>query len=121
MGAQYGAATALLHADRDPSIAGIVVDSAFASLEQLVEEVVERGRQEGLTLPGFLVKIVLKFIRSSVKKRAHFDLRRLAPIDHAPCPLSQRCSSLQSTIHSWRHTIVTRSSRHTAATRTLSR
>ncbi|KAL4093130.1 hypothetical protein PRIC1_012117 [Phytophthora ramorum] len=83
-GRSMGAATALLHADRDPSIAGIVVDSAFASLEQLVEEVVERGRQEGLTLPGFLVKIVLKFIRSSVKKRAHFDLRRLAPIDHAP-------------------------------------
>ncbi|ETI32165.1 hypothetical protein F443_20953 [Phytophthora nicotianae P1569] len=83
-GRSMGAATALLHADRDPSIAGIVVDSAFASLEQLVEEVVERGRQEGLTLPGFLVKIVLKFIRSSVKKRAHFNLRRLAPIDHAP-------------------------------------
>ncbi|CAH0513279.1 unnamed protein product [Peronospora belbahrii] len=83
-GRSMGAATALLHADRDPSIAGIVVDSAFASLEQLVEEVVDRGRQEGMTLPGFLVKIVLKFIRSSVKKRAHFDLRRLAPIDHAP-------------------------------------
>ncbi|KAL7690957.1 putative Zinc finger, RanBP2-type, serine aminopeptidase, S33, alpha/Beta hydrolase [Plasmopara halstedii] len=83
-GRSMGAATALLHADRDPSIAGIVVDSAFASLEQLVEEVVERGRKEGLTLPGFLVKIVLKFIRSSVKKRAHFNLRRLAPIDHAP-------------------------------------
>ncbi|CAI5727806.1 unnamed protein product [Hyaloperonospora brassicae] len=83
-GRSMGAATALLHADRDPSMAGIVVDSAFASLEQLVEEVVERGRQEGLTLPGFLVKIVLKFIRLSVKKRAHFDLQHLAPIDHAP-------------------------------------
>ncbi|KAI9919949.1 hypothetical protein PsorP6_015976 [Peronosclerospora sorghi] len=83
-GRSMGAATALLHADRDPTIAGIVVDSAFVSLEQLVEEVVERGRQEGMTLPAFLVKIVLKFIRSSVKKRAHFDLRHLAPIDHAP-------------------------------------
>uniref|UniRef100_A0AAV1TBR5 RanBP2-type domain-containing protein n=1 Tax=Peronospora matthiolae TaxID=2874970 RepID=A0AAV1TBR5_9STRA len=83
-GRSMGAATALLHADRDPSIAGIVVDSAFASLEQLVEEVVDRGRQEGMTLPGFLVKIVLKFIRLSVKKRAHFDLQQLAPIDHAP-------------------------------------
>ncbi|RMX63101.1 hypothetical protein KXD40_008916 [Peronospora effusa] len=82
-GRSMGAATALLHADRDPSIAGIVVDSAFASLGQLVEEVVDRGRQEGLTLPGFLVKIVLKFIRSSVKKRAHFDLQRISPIDHA--------------------------------------
>ncbi|RLN94342.1 hypothetical protein BBJ28_00007774 [Nothophytophthora sp. Chile5] len=82
-GRSMGAATALLHADRDPSIAGLVADSAFVSLEQLVQEVVERGRQEGLTLPRFLVKIVLKFIRSSVQKRAHFDLRQLAPIAHA--------------------------------------
>lgn len=82
-GRSMGAATALLHADRDPSIAGIIVDSAFTNLEQLVTEIVERGRQEGLTIPGFVVKIVMKFIRSSVQKRANFDLRSLAPIDHA--------------------------------------
>ncbi|TYZ66051.1 hypothetical protein PybrP1_011350 [[Pythium] brassicae (nom. inval.)] len=82
-GRSMGAATALLHADRDPSIAGIVVDSAFTSLEQLVQEIVERGRREGYTIPGFAVKIVMKFIRASVQKRAGFDLRRLSPLAHA--------------------------------------
>lgn len=37
-GRSMGAATALLHADRDPSIAGLVLDSAFADLKQLVFE-----------------------------------------------------------------------------------
>ncbi|TMW55203.1 hypothetical protein Poli38472_013094 [Pythium oligandrum] len=82
-GRSMGAATALLHADRDPSIAGIVVDSAFTNLEQLVLEIVERGRREGLTIPGFLVKIVMKFIRSSVQKRVNFDIKKLSPIEHA--------------------------------------
>lgn len=40
-----GAATALLHGDRDPSIAALVLDSAFADLTQLAEEMVDRGRQ----------------------------------------------------------------------------
>lgn len=82
-GRSMGAATALLHADRDPTIAGIVVDSAFTNLEQLVQEIVERGRREGYTIPGFAVKIVMKFIRSSVQKRANFDVKRLSPIEHA--------------------------------------
>ncbi|KAH9099142.1 hypothetical protein LEN26_016286 [Aphanomyces euteiches] len=81
-GRSMGAVTALLHADRDPSIAGIVVDSAFANLDQLVHEVVEHGRREGYTIPTFAVKIVMRFIRSSVWKRAHFDLKELSPIDH---------------------------------------
>lgn len=82
-GRSMGAATALMHADRDPSIAGIVVDSGFTNLEQLVQEIVEHGRREGYTIPGFLVKIVLKFIRSSVQKRANFDIKDLSPIEHA--------------------------------------
>jgi pimeloyl-ACP methyl ester carboxylesterase len=32
-GRSMGAATALLHANRDPSIAGLVLDSAFADLQ----------------------------------------------------------------------------------------
>ncbi|CAM9775172.1 unnamed protein product, partial [Sphacelaria rigidula] len=43
-GRSMGAATALLHADRDMSIAALVLDSAFADLTQLAEEMVERGR-----------------------------------------------------------------------------
>lgn len=44
-GRSMGAATALLHGDRDMSIAALVLDSAFADLTQLAEEMVERGRE----------------------------------------------------------------------------
>ena len=37
-GRSMGAATALLHADRDASIAAVVLDSAFAALTLLVRE-----------------------------------------------------------------------------------
>lgn len=37
-GRSMGAATALLYADRDPSIAGMVLDSPFAKLSDLVDE-----------------------------------------------------------------------------------
>lgn len=82
-GRSMGAATALLHGDRDPSIAGLVLDSAFADLDQLALEMVERGRQEGLNVPGFVVKAALAMIRSSVQKRAGFSTKELAPIRHA--------------------------------------
>lgn len=78
-----GAATALLHGERDPSIAGMVLDSAFSSLESLAEEMVERGRQHGLFAPGFVVAIAIRFIRSTVLKKAEFDIKDLSPIDRA--------------------------------------
>lgn len=82
-GRSMGAATALLHADRDPSIAGLVLDSAFCDLEELAQEIVEQGRQEGYTIPNFVVKMALKMIRSSIQKQAGFDIRQLRPLDHA--------------------------------------
>jgi hypothetical protein len=39
-----GAATALLHTHRDPSIAAMVLDSPFADLKQLCMELVEMGK-----------------------------------------------------------------------------
>ncbi|RHY18232.1 hypothetical protein DYB36_010118, partial [Aphanomyces astaci] len=100
-GRSMGAVTALLHADRDPSIAGLVVDSAFANLDQLVHEVVEHGRQEGYTIPTLAVKIVMRWIRSSVLKRAHFDLKELS--DHnSPRPqylLDSAGIFLQTVLH----------------------
>lgn len=78
-----GAATALLHGERDPSIAGMVLDSAFSDLITLAEEMVEKGRAQGLFAPSMLVKLAIKFVRSSVTKAAHFDIRTLSPIEHA--------------------------------------
>jgi hypothetical protein len=65
-----GAATALLHGERDPSIAGMVLDSAFADLTMLAEEMVEKGRKHGLFAPGFVVGIAIRMIRRSVLKTA---------------------------------------------------
>ena len=38
-GRSMGAATALMYAHTDPSIAGMVLDSAFADLKQLITEI----------------------------------------------------------------------------------
>lgn len=82
-GRSMGAATALLHGDRDPSIAGMVLDSAFADLVMLAEELVEKGRSQGLFAPNFVVKMAISFIRSSVQKAANFDIKQLSPIANA--------------------------------------
>jgi pimeloyl-ACP methyl ester carboxylesterase len=82
-GRSMGASTALLHGDRDPSIAGMVLDSAFADLVMLAEELVEKGRQQGLFAPNFMVKMAISFIRSSVQKTANFDIKHLSPIANA--------------------------------------
>lgn len=47
-GRSMGAATALLHASRDPSVAGMVLDSAFADLRVLALELVDAGRAAGV-------------------------------------------------------------------------
>jgi len=82
-GRSMGAATALLHGERDPSIAGMILDSSFCDLQTLAEEMVERGRQHGLFAPGFVVSIAIRWIRGDVQKRAEFDIYDLSPIKHA--------------------------------------
>jgi len=46
-----GAATALLHAPRDPLIDAIIADSPFADLHQLIEEIVEVSTARGAQVP----------------------------------------------------------------------
>jgi len=48
-----GATTALLYGDRDPSIAAMVLDSPFADLMQLANELAQNAREQGLRVPGF--------------------------------------------------------------------
>lgn len=79
-GRSMGAASALLHGERDPSIAAMVLDSAYSDLTALAEEMVEKGRQQGMFAPGILVRLVLSFIKSSIQKSANFDIRDVSPI-----------------------------------------
>ncbi|KAF4669368.1 hypothetical protein FOL47_002590 [Perkinsus chesapeaki] len=79
-GRSMGAVTALLHGDRDPSIAGMVLDSPFQDLRIVAEElVVEFG---GFRVPKFVVNIAMSMIRNSIKSRADFDINDLVPIKH---------------------------------------
>ena len=83
-GHSMGAVAALMHANRDPSVAGMVLDSPFCDLVQLAEELVQKTRDQGVTVPGFAVSVALHFVRSSVQKRAGFDIHAIKPIAHAP-------------------------------------
>lgn len=42
-GRSMGAVTGLMHADRDPSIAGLVLDSPFTNLRTLAEEIAKEN------------------------------------------------------------------------------
>jgi hypothetical protein len=75
-----GAATALLHGDRDPSIAGMVLDSPFTSLRGLAEELVDVF--VGVSLPKWVVGLAMNMIRSTIKGKARFDINDLSPISH---------------------------------------
>ena len=81
-GRSMGAATALMHGDRDPSIACMILDSLFSDLTQLAEEMVEKGREQGINVPGFVVSVALRMIRGSVKKQAGIDIKYISPISH---------------------------------------
>jgi len=79
-GRSMGAVTALLHGHRDLSIAAVVLDSPFSSLEVLIREIVDRVELK--IKPGILVNAGLKLIRSSVLKRNGLDIFKLKPIEN---------------------------------------
>ena len=78
-GRSMGAITALMHADRDPSIAGIIIDSAFVSLRKVAEDLCKTHLKN---LPGFLVSAALAIVKSTIKSKAKFDINMLCPIEH---------------------------------------
>jgi pimeloyl-ACP methyl ester carboxylesterase len=77
-GRSMGAVTALMHGDRDPSIAGMVLDSPFADLRTLVTELGTTHTK----IPKFLISTAMGFVRGSIRSRAEFDCYSLAPINH---------------------------------------
>ncbi|CAE8684411.1 unnamed protein product, partial [Polarella glacialis] len=79
-GRSMGASTALLHADRDPSIAGLVLDSPFSDLKVLCEELVDSYTNN--RVPRWVTGIALQMIRSSIKSHADFDIYDLTPVKH---------------------------------------
>ncbi|EGG21210.1 alpha/beta hydrolase fold-1 domain-containing protein [Cavenderia fasciculata] len=73
-GRSMGAVTSILYAKEDPSIAAMVLDSPFSCLYKVAEELVLSTVQK---MPKFMISVGLKMVRSSIKKRAHFDIKEL--------------------------------------------
>ncbi|CAL8472078.1 g11620 [Coccomyxa elongata] len=77
-GRSMGAVTALLYSQRDPSIAGVIVDSPFSKLKDLMVELTE---EQKLPIPRAFMRMALSMMKRSVKKRANFNIDDVSPID----------------------------------------
>lgn len=80
-GRSMGAVTALLHADRDPSIGAMCVDSPFSSLRELIMELAQ-SEHVMVKVPTWLLSAVMMVVRMRIRVLAGFDTEDLAPINH---------------------------------------
>ena len=75
-GRSMGAVTAIMYGDRDPSIAGLVLDSPFCSLKVLTEEL---AKERAASIPNFILNKGVKMIRETIKEKANFDINDIEP------------------------------------------
>lgn len=80
-GRSMGAVTALMHADRDHSIAGMVLDSPFCNLRQLAGELAQ-SEYLSVKVPSWLLSGALALGRLRIKLLCSFDIDELSPIEH---------------------------------------
>ncbi|KAK8635286.1 hypothetical protein V6N13_023163 [Hibiscus sabdariffa] len=76
-GRSMGAVTSLMYGAEDPSIAGMVLDSPFSDLVDLMLELVDTYK---FRFPKFTVKFAIQFMRKSILKKAKFDIADLNTI-----------------------------------------
>ncbi|RDY00666.1 putative protein, chloroplastic, partial [Mucuna pruriens] len=80
-GRSMGAVTSLLYGAEDPSIAGMVLDSAFSNLYDLMLELADVYK---IRLPKFTVKMAVQYMRRVIEKKAKFDIMDLNCLMVAP-------------------------------------
>ncbi|CAI0466513.1 unnamed protein product [Linum tenue] len=76
-GRSMGAVTSLMYGAHDPSIAGMVLDSPFSDLVDLMMELVDTYK---FRLPRFTVKFAIQYMRKAIQKKAKFDITDLNTI-----------------------------------------
>jgi pimeloyl-ACP methyl ester carboxylesterase len=77
-GRSMGAVTAFFTMADDPTIAGAVCDSPFASLKQLIGELASTYRA-----PGFVTSMAVSYMGRKIKSLAGFNIKDLNPIKAA--------------------------------------
>jgi pimeloyl-ACP methyl ester carboxylesterase len=82
-GRSMGAVTAILYSIMDPTIASMVLDSPFCSLQKIAEDLVLNVEtlQKVPRFTKFAVGLAMKPIRSTIKKKAKFDIKSLEILD----------------------------------------
>ncbi|KAI4371195.1 hypothetical protein MLD38_019460 [Melastoma candidum] len=70
-GRSMGAVTCMLYGAEDPSIAGMVLDSAFSKLYDLMLELADVYK---IRVPKFTVKMAIHYMRQVIRKKAKFDI-----------------------------------------------
>ncbi|XP_077232115.1 uncharacterized protein LOC143866721 [Tasmannia lanceolata] len=81
-GRSMGAVTSLLYGAEDPSIAGMVLDSPFSNLVDLMMEQVDTY---SIRIPKFTVKLAIQYMRKVILRKAKFDIMDLNAIKVAQC------------------------------------
>jgi len=81
-GRSMGAATSVLRAAADSTLAACVLDSPFSSLTGVAREMV-RGLPLRFSVPECVIGALLSGIRGEVQERANFDIAELEPIREA--------------------------------------
>lgn len=76
-GRSMGAVTSLMYGAEDPSIAGMVLDSPFSDLVDLMMELVDTYK---VRIPKFTVKFAIQYMRRAIMKKAKFDIMDLNAI-----------------------------------------
>lgn len=79
-GRSMGAVTCLLYGTGDPSIAGMVLDSPFSNLVDLMMELVDVYK---VRLPKFTLKVAIQYMRKVIQKKARFDIQELDAVQVA--------------------------------------
>jgi len=80
-GRSMGAVTALLHADRDHSIGGMVLDSPFCNLTTLATELAQ-SEYLAVKVPTWLLSGALGLGRIRIRSLCGFDIEELKPEQH---------------------------------------
>jgi pimeloyl-ACP methyl ester carboxylesterase len=78
-GRSMGAVTALMYAECDPSISGMILDSAFSDLRKLIAYI---GGILMPRTPNFVRSTLIWFVKRSVKTRANFNIDDVTPLNH---------------------------------------
>jgi len=83
-GRSMGAVTAALYARTNLSIAGVVLDSPFARLPELIRDIVARDLAADVAVPGLLVSAAILALRTSIRRRTRVDINSIDALAAAP-------------------------------------